>query len=154
MIEDEADMAVLGTKQEISARKRSMVNMWLIVGSIGLVVSYNSIYSLVLYFGSVNQDVCYVFKNKYVQSWTIAISRSMQYTLWYYPIIWLFWPPAPSFCRKNQKKVIYRHESEEVVDESDDESASEEGDKHSYLSNANLDRNTGSVMFLGTTQPA
>ena len=40
LIQDEADAAVQGTKKEIMARKRSVVNMWIIVGTISFVVTY------------------------------------------------------------------------------------------------------------------
>ena len=111
LIEDEADISVVGPKQEILARKRSMRNMWIIIGSISFMVTYQSIYSFVLYFAG--DDYCIVVQDRWIRSWSTIFARSLQYILWYYPIIWLFWPPAPSCCRKKQKKVVYRHLSEE-----------------------------------------
>ena len=38
-----------GTQKEINFRKKSVFNMWLIVGSIFLTITYIDLYSLILY---------------------------------------------------------------------------------------------------------
>ena len=81
-----------------------MVNMWLIIGTISIVTIYLFLYELVI-FNFSDPDYCNVQNNYYVSATSIAITRSIEYTLWYFPILWLFWPPSPLFCRKGPTKT-------------------------------------------------
>ena len=49
LIADETEMSVQGTQQEIRARRRTMVNMWLIIGTISFIATYETLYSTILF---------------------------------------------------------------------------------------------------------
>ena len=55
-----------------------------------------------LYFWS-DLDYCYILKDDNFRSmWTI-FARSSDYVLWFYPILWLFWPLEFTICKKKRK---------------------------------------------------
>ena len=67
--------------------------MWMILGSICVVSTFNSLYSLLLFYLAEN-STCHILTDPYKVSSITITQRSLNYVLWYYPIIWLFWPPG------------------------------------------------------------
>ena len=151
LIQDEADAAVQGTKKEIIARKRSVINMWIIIGTISTLVTYQSIYSLTYYFFS-NEEFCFIVSNYKIEAVSTFAARSSQFVLWYYPIFWLFWPGSSSLCKrqaKAQNRQVSRQMSQEQRGEMSEDDWSE-ADTKSNTSFVNLNQNsTGSAMFIG-----
>ena len=81
--------------------------MWIIIWTICLVVTYNTVYSLILL--AFSNDDCYVLSDSYiwVHSLSTVMQRSIQYIWWLYPLLWLFWPGELSCGRgkAGQKSV-------------------------------------------------
>ena len=102
LIEDEPDVAVQGQKQEIEARKKSMCQLWLIIITISFDVTYQSLNSLILFFYG-DENECFIIYEIYARSAFTVFARLLQYVFWYYPILWLFWPPTPQMCRRSNK---------------------------------------------------
>ena len=75
--------------------------MWIVIGTISFVTTYTTIYYLVLYFAT--DSSCSLAQNKWVHSISSCIERNLQYILWVYPVIWMFWP-AEAFCHRSKKK--------------------------------------------------
>ena len=111
-----------------------MFNMGMILSSIFVVSSFSTIYTLVLYYKA-DEKTCYVLDNEYyISTWTVT-QRSLIFVWWYYPIIWLFWPPG---LLKKNKTVLYQRPqsaSEEIKDDAD--SYDDENDSESDLKSAN-----------------
>ena len=90
-------------KKEIEFRNKAIRNMWIIIGTICLVVTYNTLYSFILLIWS--GESCYVLEGQeyvWVHSLNTIMARSCQYICWLYPLLWLFWPAELS-CRKASK---------------------------------------------------
>ena len=76
--------------------------MWITISVVGFSVTYVGLYSLTLYLGPENK--CNISDSKMVHSLSTAVERQIQYILWLYPIMWLFWPAEASCqCGKKQK---------------------------------------------------
>lgn len=81
---------VVTVAKDIEFREKSVRNMLIIVGTIFLVDTYSTIYSVLL-FGWANER-CYLQDTVWVKSLSTFTERSCQYLVWVYPIIWLLWP--------------------------------------------------------------
>lgn len=89
--EPEEKRSVMRIKQEIQFRQRSMRNMWIIICSICFCVTFQGLYSLILFIWS--DDECIVQHSSHIlQSFTEITARSITNVIWIIPIIWLFWP--------------------------------------------------------------
>ena len=128
-----------------------MINMWLIMGTISLVVTYETLYSSILYVWG-DKKYCHILTNYYAWAASTISSHSFQYVLWYYPVFWLFWPPKPSCCRKKPKKKedsgYSLDKEEEEQSEDDEEYGNEEEDKPGHTNLNSTDSN--SLMFFGS----
>ena len=76
LIADEAEMSVQGTQQEIRARRRTMVNMWLIIGTISFIATYETLYSTILFIWG-DRRYCFVVQNYQVVSASTVVARSL-----------------------------------------------------------------------------
>ena len=125
--------------------------MWIIVGSIFIAITFQSLYSLVLYFWS-NYEYCYIYKGFIRSAWTI-FARSLQYVLWYYPIFWLFWPPGLSLFKQSPKERLSTRQVTVQEDNSYyDEYGSETDNKSANSFNVNMNTNPAtSAMYIGPT---
>ena len=151
LIADEAEMSVQGTQQEIRARRRTMVNMWLIIGTISFIATYETLYSAILFIWG-DRRYCFVVKNYQVVSASTVFARSLQFLIWYYPIIWLFWPPAPSCCRK---KASHRNQDGKLrfSDERGHDRSGQQDDETTDGKRSSYDERVGNddpnLLFLG-----
>ena len=68
------DEAAKSAQKEIEFRQKAIRNMWIIIWTICLVVTYNTVYSLVLLIFS--NDDCYVLSDSYI--WVHSLSTVMQ----------------------------------------------------------------------------
>ena len=141
---------------EIEFRRRALRNMWTIIVSIFVVVTYSSLYSIILYFGADSE--CYVQQNVAIRSLSTVVQRSMQFIWWLYPVLWLFWPKEFS-CRashaansasggaqqRNGSGRVAHHVGQSETD--DDDTSFAERSSTSYL-NLSM-QNAGSAMFGG-----
>ena len=97
------DKQVANLHKEIEFRNRAKRNMWITIFVFFFVITYVSLYSLVLYLGP--DDKCRITDNKWVRSFSTVLERHIQYILWLYPLLWLFWPAEASCqCGRNRKK--------------------------------------------------
>lgn len=62
--------------------------MWIIIVSLTLTNSYVYLYSQILY---ANEN-CQYFSNVHVYNTSTIIERIIEYVLWLFPIIFVFWP--------------------------------------------------------------
>ena len=95
-----SDKQLNNLNREIEFRNRAKRNMWITIGVICFVVTYVSLYSLVLYLGP--EDQCNISDSEWVRSFSTAIERQIQYIAWLYPMLWLFWP-AEAMCQCKKK---------------------------------------------------
>ena len=97
------DKQMKTTHQEIEFRKRAKCNMWITIYVVGFCVTYVGLYSLTLYVGP--EDKCNISDSKWVHSISTALERQIQYILWLYPLLWLFWP-AEASCQCGKKNKV------------------------------------------------
>ena len=90
--------------KEIAMRKKSVRNMWIIILTIFLTETYQTLYSIILAIWS--NESCYVQDVVWVKSLSTVVERSLQYVWWMYPIIWLLWPQDfnCTCCKKKNKR--------------------------------------------------
>ena len=79
--------------------------MWLIVGTIFCTILYTSLYSVILFIWG-DASYCYIVKTIWLHSFWTIFSRSIQLVIWFYPIIWLFWPPGMFRTIKKPKQSL------------------------------------------------
>ena len=95
------DKIIDNLNQEIEFRNKAKRNMWLTIGLICFVVTYTTLYSLVLRVGT--DESCHVSDSEWVSSISTCVERHVQYVLWVYPILWLFWQAeARCHCKSRQ----------------------------------------------------
>lgn len=97
------DKQMKTTHQEIEFRQRAKRNMWITISVVGFCVTYVGLYSLTLYVGP--EDKCNISDSKWVHSISTALERQIQYILWLYPLLWLFWP-AEASCQCGKKSKV------------------------------------------------
>ena len=125
--------------------------MWLIIGTISFVVTYEILYSSILFLWG-DKRYCHILQNYNAWAFSTITSHSFQYVLWYYPVFWLFWPPKPSFCRKkpkNKEDSGYSQEKEEEERTEDDEEYGNEEEQQPEHTNLNS-TDSSSLMFFGS----
>ena len=137
---------------EIMFRKRAVRNMWIIFATIFIVVTYNTIYSFVLYWGS--DENCFIANSELVRSFMDILSRAIQFILWLYPVMWLFWPAELS-CRKPKLQSNQKLKNIEQADENrshDSDNSSDETANYntpSSTSYVNLQNNAAGMAMFG-----
>lgn len=80
-----------------------MRNMWLMIITMCIVNTYETLYSLALFIWA--NDNCYVYDNAGLNSLNTIAARFIQYILWMYPVFWLFWPAELSCCSKKNAQA-------------------------------------------------
>jgi len=68
-----------------------MFHMWVIIGAIFFVCTFQGIYSLILYLFS-DSECIVQHDSPILQSIVEIFARSTTNVVWLFPIIWLFWP--------------------------------------------------------------
>ena len=152
--------AYQASKKEIEFRKRSVKNMWFIIITIFLVDTYNTLYSLTLFFWA-DPQTCFVQDSSWVKSLSTVMQRSIQFIWWLYPVLCLFWPGELDCRRKKKKRRAASHSnkgndnrrkqssSTDGVEEEEDDGTESEYDASS-TSYVNLNQDgAGTAMFGG-----
>ena len=76
--------------------------MLITIFTITIVVTYTCLYSIILFaFGN---ETCRLSDNQWTYSIQAVIERNLQYVMWVYPVLYLFWPAeAHCHCRKKRE---------------------------------------------------
>jgi len=111
--------------------------MMIIIWTITLTVTYMFIYTLI--YTIFADSECYVQEQVWLRSLSTITERSIQYILWMYPIIWLFWPKEircslRGCCRKKRPSssmmesgLSGSQRDNSAINSDEDTSSSEEG---------------------------
>ena len=88
-MQDEAeDQIEMIFRQQV--QRQALKNLWLIIYVFSIVQAYYSLYCFVLYF---TQGNCmYPTDIMAIEVFFWTLTRSMQYLVWVYPIMYIFWP--------------------------------------------------------------
>lgn len=78
-------------KQTVKARTDSIFRLKAIVWAMFLSTIFNLIYSIMVFF--MFDSTCYPQRiSQFANSWFTLIDRVVSYFIWFYPIMYLFWP--------------------------------------------------------------
>ena len=155
--------------KQIEFRRSSYRNMWLIIISFFLVNTYQTLYSLILFFAA--NDQCYLQSNIRIQSVSTIFARMLQYDLWVYPMMYVFWPQEltvifakiccclkkkgkPDKQKKSQQKKLASQQHSVSANNSDADSCSESDNssviKNQSFTNFTANNPTSTAAFGGT----
>lgn len=97
-------------KQILKARADSLVNLKVIVWTMWLTTIFNLCYSLCVFFLYASQ--CYAVRiSPTVDSVFTLIDRLDAYIIWFYPIIYLFWPTKSNLVQEKRKDKVIEYSS-------------------------------------------
>ena len=97
-------------KQILKARADSMVNLKVILWTMWLTTVFNLCYSLCVFFLYAPQ--CYATRiSPTLNSVFTLIDRLDAYIVWFYPIIYLFWPTKTNLVQEKRKDKVIEYSS-------------------------------------------
>jgi hypothetical protein len=97
-------------KQILKARADSLVNLKVIVWTMWLTTVFNLCYSLCVFF--LYAPECYAVRiSSTLDSVFTLIDRLDSYIIWFYPIIYLFWPTKSNLVQEKRKDKVIEYSS-------------------------------------------
>jgi len=97
-------------KQILKARADSLINLKVIVWTMWLTTVFNLCYSLCVFF--LYAPECYAVRiSATADSVFTLIDRLDSYIIWFYPIIYLFWPTKSNLVQEKRKDKVIEYSS-------------------------------------------